>query len=91
MAAAVTARLAQTDRATLRTDVRGLAGRLSTITALCQSVGAGGNLIPDAYVAATAIEHSASVAALDTDFARLPVTVIRPQARIDTSSSAAAN
>jgi len=37
---------------------------------LCREVGATGNLVPDAYLAALAIEHGAELATADADFAR---------------------
>lgn len=39
---------------------------------LCSSVGARGNLIPDAYFAALAIEHGCEWITTDHDFARFP-------------------
>jgi uncharacterized protein len=41
-------------------------------TALCRDVGATGNRIPDAYLAALAIEHGATLATADRGFARFP-------------------
>jgi uncharacterized protein len=37
---------------------------------LCRDAGATGNLVPDAYIAALAIEHGAEVISADRDFAR---------------------
>lgn len=37
---------------------------------LCREAGATGNLVPDAYLAALAIEHGAEVVSADRDFAR---------------------
>ena len=37
---------------------------------LCRDAGATGNLVPDAYLAALAIEHGAEVITADRDFAR---------------------
>jgi uncharacterized protein len=39
---------------------------------LCGASGATGNLVPDAYLAALAIEHGAELATTDRDFARFP-------------------
>jgi toxin-antitoxin system PIN domain toxin len=39
---------------------------------LCRDAGATGNLVPDAYLAALAIEHGAELATTDRDFARFP-------------------
>jgi toxin-antitoxin system PIN domain toxin len=39
---------------------------------LCREAGATGNLVPDAYLAALAIEHGAELATADADFARFP-------------------
>ncbi|WP_248579522.1 type II toxin-antitoxin system VapC family toxin [Nocardioides sp. InS609-2] len=39
---------------------------------LCTTVGARGNLVPDAYLAALAIEHGASWVSTDRGFARFP-------------------
>ncbi len=39
---------------------------------LCQEANAKGNLIPDAYFAALAIEHGAEWVTMDRDFARFP-------------------
>lgn len=39
-------------------------------TRLCQATGARGNLIPDAYLAALAIESGCELASADRDFAR---------------------
>ena len=39
---------------------------------LCTAVRARGNLVPDAYLAALAIEHGASWVTLDQGFARFP-------------------
>jgi toxin-antitoxin system PIN domain toxin len=39
---------------------------------LCREIDASGNLIPDAYIAAVAIEHGAELATTDADFARFP-------------------
>ncbi|MGH9272364.1 MAG: type II toxin-antitoxin system VapC family toxin [Ilumatobacteraceae bacterium] len=49
------------------------ADRWSTIFAdLCRKVGARGNLVPDAALAALAIEHHCRLASADTGFARFP-------------------
>jgi len=39
---------------------------------LCRQVGAGGKLVPDAYLAALAIEHGCEVITADRDFRRFP-------------------
>ncbi len=39
---------------------------------LCREAGATGNLVPDAYLAALAIEHGAELVTTDRDFARFP-------------------
>lgn len=39
---------------------------------LCREAGATGDLVPDAYIAALAIEHGAEVISADRDFARFP-------------------
>lgn len=39
---------------------------------LCEEVGITGNLVPDAQLAAIAIEHGVELASVDTDFARFP-------------------
>ena len=41
-------------------------------TGLCRTVRARGNLVPDAYLAALAIEHGATFLTLDAGFARFP-------------------
>jgi toxin-antitoxin system PIN domain toxin len=41
-------------------------------TRLCQAVGASGRLVPDAYLAALAIEHGCEFVTCDRDFARFP-------------------
>jgi toxin-antitoxin system PIN domain toxin len=40
--------------------------------AVLQRTGATGNLVPDAQLAALAVEHGLAVASADTDFARFP-------------------
>lgn len=39
---------------------------------LCDAAGAVGNLVPDAFLAALAIEHGAELVTTDRDFARFP-------------------
>jgi toxin-antitoxin system PIN domain toxin len=39
---------------------------------LCRSAGTKGNLVPDAYLAALAVEHGAELITTDRDFARFP-------------------
>jgi len=41
-------------------------------TRLCREAGARGNLVPDAYLAALAIEHGAEFVTADRHFARFP-------------------
>ena len=41
-------------------------------SSLCRQVGAAGKLIPDAYLAALAIEHGCEVITADKDFRRFP-------------------
>lgn len=41
-------------------------------TELCRSAEAKGNLVPDAYLAALAVEHGAELVSSDRDFARFP-------------------
>ena len=41
-------------------------------SSLCRQVGAAGKLIPDAYLAALAIEHGCEVITADQDFRRFP-------------------
>lgn len=46
---------------------------------LCRRVRARGNLVPDAYLAALAIEHGATWATTDRDYARFPgLRVVHP-------------
>jgi uncharacterized protein len=44
----------------------------SIFTELCQGAGVRGNLIPDAYLAALAIENACEFVTADRDFARFP-------------------
>jgi toxin-antitoxin system PIN domain toxin len=44
----------------------------SIFSGLCQHVGARGNLVPDAYLAALAIEHGCEFITADRDFRRFP-------------------
>lgn len=44
----------------------------SIFTGLCDAVRATGNLVPDAYLAALAIEHNATWVTADRGFARFP-------------------
>lgn len=49
---------------------------------LCTRFDASADLVPDAYVAALALEHGSAVASLDRDFARFEdVTWVRPEQR----------
>lgn len=45
---------------------------------LMDSVAPTGNLVPDAQLAALAIEHGLAVCSADSDFARFPVTWVNP-------------
>jgi len=51
--------------------------RWSTLARLCQQADARGNLVPDAHLAAIAIDHGAALVTLDHDFARFPGLVWR--------------
>jgi toxin-antitoxin system PIN domain toxin len=44
----------------------------SIFLSLCDAVGARGNLIPDAYLAALAIEHGCEFVTADSDFRKFP-------------------
>lgn len=55
---------------------------LDVLAGLLGGVGAGGNLVNDAHLAALALEHDATVITYDTDFGRFPgVRWQRPPAR----------
>ena len=45
-------------------------GHLARLRGLCEDADATGELVPDAVLAAIALEHGATVATLDRDFAR---------------------
>ncbi len=45
---------------------------LDLLTELLESIGVGGNLVPDAHLAALAIEHGAEMVSYDNDFSRFP-------------------
>jgi hypothetical protein len=45
---------------------------LSLLRAQCEEADARGDLVPDAVLAAIAVEHGCTVATLDRDFARFP-------------------
>jgi uncharacterized protein len=47
-------------------------------TTLCRDAGAQGNLIPDAYLAALAIESGSELITTDRDFGRFPGLRWRP-------------
>ena len=52
---------------------------LRLVRDLCETYDATGDLIPDAVIAALAVEHAAAVATLDRDFARFTsVRQVRP-------------
>ena len=46
--------------------------RFATLAGLCRQVGATGNSVPDAHLAAIAIDHAATLVTLDHGFARFP-------------------
>lgn len=43
-----------------------------TFKGLCEATGASGNLVPDAYLAALAIEHGCELFTADSDFKKFP-------------------
>jgi toxin-antitoxin system PIN domain toxin len=45
---------------------------LDNVDSLLEPLGAGGNLISDAHIAALAMEHDAEVVSYDADFGRFP-------------------
>lgn len=51
--------------------------RFATLARLCRQADARGNLVPDAHLAALAIDHGATLVTLDRDFARFPGLVWR--------------
>lgn len=52
---------------------------ITLLRELCEEGDASGDLVPDAVLGAIAVEHGATVATLDRDFARFPrVAHIRP-------------
>lgn len=52
---------------------------LELVRRLCEEADATGDLVPDAVLGAVAIEHGATVATLDRDFARFPsLRCVRP-------------
>jgi len=54
---------------------------LALLRVICEEAGATGDVIPDAVLAAIALEHGAAVATLDRDFARFSsVRHVRPVA-----------
>lgn len=54
------------------------ANTLRILGDLMEAPGATGNLVPDAMLAALAIEHGLVIATADSDFARFPVSVVNP-------------
>lgn len=52
--------------------VRAGARHWALFAQLCQQVGARGNVVPDAYLAALALEHNATWVTTDRGFARFP-------------------
>lgn len=55
-----------------RVDVRPGSRHWGIFTALCRDTGARGNLVPDAYLAALAIESGTELVTADRDFALFP-------------------
>ncbi len=52
---------------------------IALLRELCDEADASGDLVPDAVLGAIAVEHGATVATLDRDFARFPSVVhLRP-------------
>ncbi|MEI6375534.1 MAG: TA system VapC family ribonuclease toxin [Actinomycetes bacterium] len=51
---------------------------LKVLGELMTAPGATGNLVPDAMLAAIAIEHGLTVVTADSDFTRFPVTMLDP-------------
>ncbi|CAB4990513.1 MAG: PIN domain-containing protein [Actinobacteria bacterium] len=51
---------------------------MSILGELMTAPGATGNLVPDAMLAAIAIEHGLTIVTADSDFARFPVSVLNP-------------
>ena len=56
------------------------ARHLDLLTELLEATGVGGNLVPDAHLAALAIEHGAEMVSYDNDFSRFPGLVWRSPA-----------
>lgn len=55
---------------------------LTLVRRMCEESGATGDMVPDAVLGAVALEHGASIASLDRDFARFPsLTWVRPDER----------
>jgi len=64
-----------------RMDVRAMTSPVEVFLAICQAGGVIGNKVSDAYIAAIAIEHGASIATWDKDFEAFPVQLsLRPSA-----------
>ncbi|MCL2317108.1 MAG: PIN domain-containing protein [Actinomycetia bacterium] len=61
-----------------RADVRAMTSPVESFLASCHAMGARGNKVADAYIAAVATDHNAAVATWDADFDTLPVPVITP-------------
>ena len=71
----VVAMVAQPGHLTIEPGTR----HLALVQRLCEEGGAVGDLIPDAVIGAVAVEHGATVATLDRDFARFAsIPVSRP-------------
>ena len=58
---------------------------LELLAGLLSPLGAGGNLVGDAHLAALALEHDATVITYDTDFARFPGVRWQPPSEARTS------
>lgn len=58
--------------------IRTLTSPVDSFLILCQAGHARRNKVSDAYIAAIAIDHNASVATWDSDFDDFPVSVIHP-------------
>ena len=61
-----------------RANVRGMSAPLEAFVNLCGDANAVGNKVSDAYIAAVAIDHKASIATWDADFGLFPAPVIHP-------------
>lgn len=59
-------------------EVRSMVSPLESFVRLCQTSGARGNKVSDAYIACVAIDYNAAVATWDSDFNAFPPAVIHP-------------